>query len=177
VDQLIALNPSSSFVRWLIFFVLGIVTMYNLKPIKQWLARYRWWLLGATLILAALTFFESEWVYQHADLEWWRSSPLTLPASLYTISLVFCFLAFGRSHSAVSDLFVQFGKASLAIYLIHYMVLEFAARVIQKYLPALLAQTELFYVVIVALGLGLPLLLMKIVSRTGLRKYHRYLFG
>ena len=177
VDLLIRLNPSSSFVRWIFFFVLGIVSMYHLKELKQWLKRARWWLLAATVVLAVLSFLESEWVYQNAGLDWWMTSPFTLPSVLYIVALIFCFLAFDRSKSAVSDLFFKFGKASLGIFLIHSMVLEFVARVIQKFLPALLAQTELFYLVIVALGLAVPLLLMEAVDRTGLRKYHRYLFG
>ena len=71
----------------------------------------------------------------------------------------------------------ELGKSSYGIYLLHSTVLMFFARAFQKYTPWILAYPPLFLLVLVALAVGVPFLLMRVVARSPLRRSYRYLFG
>jgi peptidoglycan/LPS O-acetylase OafA/YrhL len=177
VDTLISLLPGSIFVRWLYFFVLGILLGFYLKDFKDGILQRRWWLLAGTLLFATLSIVEAEWVARMTDLDWWPNS-FTLPSILYAIALVLCFLAFGNPKMTwASKQVIELGKVSYGIYLLHTTVLEIGARVLQKYLPNLLASPLIFLAGIVVLAVGLPVLLMKVVAKSPIRKSYSYLFG
>lgn len=177
VDTFISLLPGSIFVRWLYFFVLGILLGFYLKDFKGGILQRRWWLLAGTLLFATLSIVEAEWVARMTDLDWWPNS-FTLPSILYAIALVLCFLAFGNPKMTwASKQVIELGKVSYGIYLLHTTVLEIGARVLQKYLPNLLASPLIFLAGIVVLAVGLPVLLMKVVAKSPIRKSYSYLFG
>jgi len=170
--------PNSAVLRWAFFFALGMVCALHLSQLKDWLAARRWWLLGATVLFGCLSVLEAELaVHATSAADWWRSSPFTVPSTLYAIGVVLSFLAFGEVKLPLQRYVYDLGKSSLGIYLLHYKVLEFAARGLQKILPGLLAYTIPFVLVIVVLAVALPLALMWLVEKSPLRRYHRYLFG
>jgi peptidoglycan/LPS O-acetylase OafA/YrhL len=177
VDRMRALLPPSSFVRWIFFFVLGVVSGLHLRQLKQWLARFRWHLLVAAIVLAILAVLEAEVIFHSTGVDWWRSTPFSIPASLYAVGFILCFLAFDKIPIPFSRLVRQIGKVSFGIYLLHWTVLQFAARAIQEFTPWLLAPTALFLSVLVILAVGLPLSFTTAVARSPLRRYYRYLFG
>jgi len=176
VDQLIKLIPTRLFIRFIFFFVLGMVASFHLKSFKQGLARFRWLLLAAVLILAPLALLETEWIYRLTAQDW-RGGIFTLTGGLYAVSFVLCFLAFDWMPTALSKITYQLGRASFGIYLLHSTVLEFSARSIQKYAPQLLAYPVVFQLSLVLLAVGLPMLIMKAIDKSPMRKAHRYLFG
>jgi peptidoglycan/LPS O-acetylase OafA/YrhL len=72
----------------------------------------------------------------------------------------------------------QIGIKSYGIYLIHALFLELVARGIYRIAPQLLANQMLLFLLLCAVGLGAPLLMMRIVDRIQpLRKFYGYLFG
>jgi fucose 4-O-acetylase-like acetyltransferase len=176
VDRAIALLPSSSFVRWIVFFVFGILSGLHLPQLKRGLARFKWGLLVATVLFALLAVVEAEVVFRLTKLDWWRSSPFTLPSCLYTVSFVLCFLAFSQTIELPRHL-DNIGRSSLGIYFTQYFFLEFIARAVHKSLPWLLAYQVAFLLILVILTVEGPLLLMGVVAKSPVRKYHRYVFG
>jgi len=88
-------TPIWLFVRWSIFFVLGIVSSFRLQSVKQMLVQAKWGLLIATFALAVLAVAEPEWLLQVTGKDW-RGGALTLSTSLYAMVFIFCFLAFEK---------------------------------------------------------------------------------
>jgi len=176
VDLMIKLLPMSSSVRYLFFFSFGVVSGFRVQQLKLWLARLKWGLLLALVVLTPLAIVESELMFRATGMDW-RSSPFTIASCLYVVAFVLCFLAFDQVSIPCSRLIYQLGRASFGIYLLHQPVLEFIARAIQKFVPWILAYQVLFLPLIVALAVGGPLLFMTAVARSPVRKSYRYLFG
>jgi peptidoglycan/LPS O-acetylase OafA/YrhL len=119
---------------------------------------------------------EPEVIYRSTGTDW-RGGPLVISGSLYAVAFIPCFLAFHELPIPLSGIFNQLGKKSYGIYLIHPTVLEFVARLIQQFLPWMLAYQVLFQPVLVVSAIGAPVLLMATVARSPARRAYRYLFG
>lgn len=174
---LVKVTPSWSFFMWAFFFPLGIVCGLYIRQLKAWLARRKWRILVAAIVLGSLAIAEPELIYRVTGREW-RFNPLTIATSLYSVAFVLCFLAFDKVSIPRSRIVQQVGKRSYAIYLLHGKVMAFVARVIRQVAPWVLAhQVLLVKPVVFAFGLGVPLLFMAFVSRSPARRSYRYLFG
>jgi len=176
VDRAIDLIPTRSSVRFIFFFILGLVAGLHLQQFKQWLARFRWVLLIIALVTAPLAVLETELIFRSTGMDW-RGGIFTMTGSVYALSFILAFMAFGTFRIPFSAIIQELGRASFGIYLLHSTVLEFFARSAQKFLPWLLASPLLFLCMLVVVGVGVPFLLMKAFARSPFRKYYRYLFG
>lgn len=176
VDNIISLIPSRVFVRFIFFFVLGMVAGFHLKQFKQWLHRYRWVLLAIVLVSAPLAILETEWIFRTTG-EDWRGGVFTITGAAYAVSFILAFMAFEQVSLPFSKGLYELGKSSYGIYLLHSTVLVFFARALQKYAPWLLAYQVVFLWVLVILATGVPFFFMKAVAKSPMRKYYRYLFG
>ena len=154
----------------------GVGFIFHLQRLKGWLARYKWVLLAATVVLGLMAIIEPEAVYRSTGQDW-RGGSNTISGSLYAVVFVLCFLAFHQVPMPFSGLLHQLGRRSYGIYLLHPKVLEFVARVIRQVLPWMLAHQTLYQPVLVALAVGGPLLLMDAVAKSPARRFYRYLFG
>jgi fucose 4-O-acetylase-like acetyltransferase len=116
-------------------------------------------------------------IFYSTGLDWWRSNPFTIPSCLYIVAFILCFLAFDEVSIPFARHFQQIGSASLGIYLLHYKVLEFTARAIQKFMPWLLAYQLLFLPILVILAVWGVWLFMAAIAKLPTRRFYRYLFG
>ena len=164
------------FPMYAFFFAAGLVLGFHLQELKERLARLKWRLLAALIVLGWLTAVESEVVYRLSGIRR-GAGPTTIPASLYAAAFIFCFLAFHRTSIPVSKEIYWLGGASYGIYLLHPKVLEFSAKAMQKFVPWILAYHVLFQLTLVVLGVGGPLLFMTLVAKSPARRAYRYLFG
>jgi len=176
VDRLTALLPPCSFLRLIFFFVFGILASFHLRQFKQWLARLKWILLPATVVLGLLAIFETDVIYRSTGVDY-RGSSLTVFASLYALSFILCFLAFDKVRIPFAKHLYQLGSRSYGIYLLHPTVLKFVARFLQKFAPWILAYQMLYLPVLIILAAGGPLVFMKCVAKSPVRRSYRYLFG
>lgn len=172
------LQPATDllFPMYTFYFVSGVVGGLHLQLFKQWLTKYKWHLLIAVVVLGILTVAESEVVYRLTGIRR-GAGATTIPASLYSVAFVFSMLAFHQIQLPFSKQLYRLGTASYGIYLIHPSVLEFSARALKKLAPGLLAYQLPFLLLLISLGIGVPLLLMRVVAKSPARKYHTYLFG
>ncbi|MBN1875872.1 MAG: acyltransferase [Anaerolineae bacterium] len=175
--DLLLQTPDSFLLRWLFFFAAGLVAGFRLDQLKEWTHRFRWHLLGVTVVLAFVTVLESLIVFRETDLEWWVSSVLSLPTTLYTIGFTLCFIAFPEVKIPVSGHLRELGQATMAVYLLHAMILEVVARGLQKFMPWFLAWQIPFFLVLVVIAVELPCLLVRLLDKSPARKFHTYLFG
>lgn len=176
LDQMTRTVPGWSFVNWAFFFAFGIVSSLHLQQLKQWLARAKWGLLVAVIVLGSLAILEPEVIY-HSTGEDWRGGPLTFSTSLYAVTFILCFLSFDKLFIPFSKTIYQLGSKTYGIYLLHPKILEFVARVIYHVAPWMLGHQVLFQPLLIVFGLGGPLLFMTAVARSPARRAYRLLFS
>ena len=176
VDFIITM-PNTFLLRLQFFFVFGLVAGIQLPELRKLSHRFRWHLLGMTIVLAVLSYLEFEYIYHISQLEWWQSNVMSIPSTLYAISFIGCFVAFSDLTLPLSSYLAQLGKVSLGVYLLHGIVLEFTARVIQKFLPWGLSYHIFFYLTLVFVAIEGARFSMWIVARSPARRIYPYLFG
>ena len=69
------------------YFIFGIVAGLNKEKLKYLITRYRWLLLGISVISYFGAVIEAELVFQAAEILW-RSRTLTLPSAFFSISFI-----------------------------------------------------------------------------------------
>jgi len=174
---LIRVTTVLSFTRWSLFFCLGLVSGCHVSWIKRLLARVKWGLLIAVVVLGAAAVLEPHGRLNPAGYEFPRALH-SISSQLYAVSIILCFLAFDRVAIPGSRSIHQIGRNSYGIYLLHIPVLEFSARAVRQLAPWILAhQMTLFVPLLIVVAVGIPLLLMAGAVRSPARQYHRHLFG
>ncbi len=158
------------------WFSFGVVSGFHLPMFKDWLARWKWGLLGGTAVFGALAFVEWEILFRQSGAEWLPPNT-TLLDSLYAGSFILAFMAFEKVTIPGAKRWAELGTKSFGIYLIHALVLEIVARGIYHIVPGLLQYQILFIPILVFCGVAIPWLLMAGVNRSPLRPYYQQLFG
>ena len=158
------------------WFSLGIALKYNLPTLKKWLARYKWGLLGLTLVLIPIGMIEWELILRHSP-DVWVATKHTLVDELYALSFLLSFLSFDKISIPRSKNISEIGSKSFGIYLAHSPVLEYASRGIYNLIPWVLGYQILFQPILIILGLGIPFGLMKLLERSPARRAYTYIFG
>jgi len=176
LELVLTMTPNWLFPRRIFWFAFGIVAGFHLQPLKLWLARVRWGLLAAVVILVPLGVLEWEAVYRLSGRDWLASS-ITPLDNLYAGAFILCFLAFDKVSIPFSRELGEVGTRSLGVYLVHSQVLALVSRIAYHVAPWILACQALFQPMLIVLGLGIPLLLMAVVDRSPARRVYRHLFG
>lgn len=171
------INYQAAFFSWTIYFTLGLVFGFHGERIKQRLAQWKWHLIGLMIVAATASMFEAEiiyWTTGHDN----RYVPFTISSILYSLAIILDYVAFDQIRIPASGMIQQIGSKSYGVYLVHLPMIEYAARVIRQVAPWILAyQVTVFAPLMLALGLGGPLLLMALTRKSPARKYYHYVFG
>jgi membrane-bound acyltransferase YfiQ involved in biofilm formation len=163
--------------RWVVYFALGLVFGIHVERLKQAALRHKWVLVGVTLLTGFLAIFEAEAIYWVTRAEL-RYVPLTFTTALFSIAFVLVFVVFDKVPIPFPAELNQLGSKSYGIYLVHMKAMSYTARVIRQVAPWILAyQVLLFTPIMLVVGLGVPLLLMAIVTKSPVRKSYHYVFG
>ena len=171
------------FFRDMIYFVFGIVAGLHLTVLKQWLARFKRFLLVALVISAILTLVEAEFLYRISGgglnyLKHTLGGYFTVPMTMYIFMVILCFLAFDNVNYPFSKiLFQQIGPKSYGIYLLHPFFIQFVPKIFYHLAPWLLAHQILYQPALITISLGIPILFMTLVEKSRMRSAYRYLFG
>lgn len=177
-EPLMPLTASWFFPGHLFWFSFGIVAGLHLDTLKALLPRIKWPALILALILYPLGILEWEWVLRTSS-ETWIAARETVLDSFFALAAILAFLAFSEVKIPFTDELSDLGSKSFGIYLAHSPVLEYTARAIYLLAPWLLASQFLLQPILVAMGLGIPLLLMHLANseRLPVRSYYQYIFG
>ncbi len=171
------LIPKWFFLSRLFWFTSGVVVSYHLKTFKIWLVRYKWYFLVVGILLVPIGIIEWELYLRLTD-QMWLPHRETLLDSIYTLAVVFSFLAFDEvSEMPFARQINNLGSKSFGIYLIHSPVMEYAARGIYVLSPWLLSHQGIILLIMIVLGLGIPLLMMYVVKKSPIRGFYQYIFG
>lgn len=174
--QVLHWKPAWFFGNLFFFFVFGIALNFHMDEIKSWIqTRRRLWLVGLG-IFAILTILETEWFYRTYNIDW-RGGVETIAATLYTLFFLFVFIGYDQIPIPQTKSLGQLGQKAYGIYLIHPIVLMLVAKAVYHFLPSILGMQYLFLPLLFLAGVGIPVLVMKGISRSPLRKAYAYLFG
>ncbi len=162
---------------WALYFPLGVVCALYSERIRKVAERHYRAILAALAFSLLLDILEPELIYRLLKVEI-RFVPLTIPPALYSLVFVFAFVMLERIKIPFANPLYRLGGKSYGIYLVHLKAMEFVARLIRYFIPVLLNfPVTVIMPVTFIVGLVTPLLLMRIVAQTPLRKGYRYLFG
>jgi peptidoglycan/LPS O-acetylase OafA/YrhL len=169
-------TPGWFFPHMAFWFVFGIFVGFRSGALRQWLVRWRRVLPWVTLLLAVAAVFEWELLLRHSGRDWLTPTPTALD-SLYSLAIILTFMALAESSLTLSRPLNALGARAFGVYLIHAPVLELFSRASYHATPLLLGHQVVFVSLLVAVGVGVPLVLMAIVNRTPVRPCYNYLFG
>ncbi len=175
-SQIVRFSPGWFVPQTVFWFSFGVVAGFHLPIFKEWLARWKWVLLGGTAVFWVLASVEWELLFQWSGAEWLPPNT-TLLDSLYAGCFILSFMAFEKAPIPFAKQWGDLGTKSFGIYLIHAPVLEIVSRGIYHVAPDLLPYQILFIPILVFSGLAIPLLFMAVVNRTSIRPYYQYIFG
>lgn len=176
LQTLIQWTPDQIFIRWAIFFPLGIVAGLYLDNFKEWLNRHKKTLLISLIITYLVMFTETQLIFILTP-DHWRPGMSSIFFVVYGLLFILTFLAYEELPIPFERKFIQLGTKSYGLYLTHFIIMTISAKLIYHILPWLLSQQLLFQSLLLAVSLFTPLLAMSIVARSPLRKIYVYIFG
>ncbi len=178
IDTLIRLTPIWFFPIRIFWFALGLVIGFHFKQFKEFLMRTRWVFLVATILLLIASLVEFETLLHLTNMDWRRVASFSpISSTLYGISFIFTFLAFDKLSRPLPAELSDIGTKSYGVYLLTDQVLDLTGTLMYRFTPWVLGNQLLYQIVMVAAGLGIPLLLMNRISKSPARRMYRYLFG
>lgn len=168
--------PTWLFARSAIYFPLGVIYGFHHQSIKKWLGKIKRFLLIMLGITALLTLVEQEYLYRNHYLVYGATAG-TISSTLFTISAIFTYLSFDNRVIPYSNKLNLIASKSYGIYLSHPLILLIMAKIVYNFTPGLLAYPLLFFLALIAGGVGIPIALMDILRKTPVKSAYRYLFG
>jgi peptidoglycan/LPS O-acetylase OafA/YrhL len=170
------ITPSWFFPTGVFWFSLGIVAGFHQDGLRQLLARSKRWILPALGVLLIMGIAEWELMLRLSGAEW-ISPRATVLDDLFSLAFLMGFLAMERPRLPLQDKLNLLGSRSYGVYLVHSLVLLVLAKSIYHFVPALLGMQWAMQPLLVAAGLGLPLLLMTLVRISPARVVYELQFG
>ncbi len=175
-EQFFDILRNSHILELIIWFIIGVIAGFHVPRLKQLVANFKW----LFLVLIILTFIISliEWeILRELSGEPWIAPQSTLFYKFFALSLLLGYLALENFVPLYSHQISEIGVKSYGIYLVHLLALEYTARMIYHITPWLLAYELLFLPILVVMGVGIPLLLMRVIKWSAARPFYIYLFG
>jgi peptidoglycan/LPS O-acetylase OafA/YrhL len=93
------------------------------------------------------------------------------------MAMILAFLAYTEVQLPFANVLLDLGGRSYGIYLVHGIVMEYVSRGLYHLAPWVLARQSLLQPALIVLGLGIPLALMALVSRSRWRGMYGFVFG
>lgn len=158
------------------WFVLGIFAGYQLELFKGFAERTRWFFVCGAIIFLVLGIVEWEQILHLSGGEWLTPKE-TLIDNVYSFAILMALFGFTGLKLPFNAQLEQIGKISYGVYLSHSLVLMIAAKLIYHFLPRALEYQVVFQTALFILGLGLPVLAIRVLKASRARNISVYIFG
>ncbi len=159
------------------WFPLGVVFGLHFMKFKPTLMRYQRPLLVSVVITSILVLVEYAVVQRLTGPEWLGPSFGGFSKLPFSLSVILCYLAYDKAQMPMGDEIANIGTKSLGIYLGNIPSVYVVAVLMYHLTPWLLGYQLVYMTILVAAGLGIPLLMMELVRRSPVRTRYRLLFG
>ncbi|VAW37288.1 hypothetical protein MNBD_CHLOROFLEXI01-892 [hydrothermal vent metagenome] len=176
VPRLILLTPLWFFPRRLFWFALGIVFGFHIGDFKPFLIKHKNKLVVGTVVFYLLSLLEFELLLSLSG-QLWIDFYSTFTTSIYAGLFMLAMLSVDKLKLPYTPRIMDLGVKAFGIYLIHEQVLELVGTLMFRYAPWILNYQILYQPIMIFFALGVPLLLMRIVSRLPIKKLYKYSFG
>jgi membrane-bound acyltransferase YfiQ involved in biofilm formation len=177
LQNLLALTPIWFFPSRIFYFALGVVAGINLESFHGRLRRVKALLALVVVVSAVLMFVEHAALAAAFGKLWLGPTFSGVARNVYAVALLLLLLALDEVPIPFSDQLMSLGRKSLGVFLVNTPAVYVAASLMYHLAPWMLGMQVVYQGVLVALGLGVPLLAMWAVSRSPARRYYSYLFG
>jgi surface polysaccharide O-acyltransferase-like enzyme len=107
----------------------------------------------------------------------WIDFYSTYTTTIYAGLFLFAMLSADKLKLPMTPQLTDLAAKAFGIYLVHEQVLELVGTLMFRYAPSLLGYQILYQPIMMFFGLGVPLLLMYLVSRSPAKKLYKYSFG
>ena len=176
VPSLISLTPLWFFPRRLFWFALGIVFGFHISDFKPFLLRHKNKLVYGAVLFYLLSLVEFE-VLLSLSGKPWIDFFSTFTTNIYAGLFMLAMLSVSKLKIPYTPQIMDIGAKAFGIYLVHEQVLELVGTLMFRYAPWILEYQILYQPIMIFFALGVPLLLMRIVSRSPAKKLYKYSFG
>lgn len=176
IKQLLFLNNSELFAHHVFWFTLGIAIGLFPEKFFELFERTKWWMLGLSLVTIVLGIVEKELLLTLSG-KVWSGRPITLIDQVNMFAVTFTLLAFRDWRLPFAKQFSYLGSKSYGIYLVHFMILIFVAKVIYHLAPIILSNQLIYQIILLSMAITIPLIIMDIAGRFASGRYYTYLFG
>jgi surface polysaccharide O-acyltransferase-like enzyme len=176
VNTLITLTPLWFFPRRLFWFALGIVFGFHIGDFKPFFTRHKNKFVYGAVIFYILSLVEFEVLLAQSG-QPWIDFYSTYTTTIYAGLFLFAMLSADKLKLPMTPQLTDLAAKAFGIYLVHEQVLELVGTLMFRYAPSLLGYQILYQPIMMFFGLGVPLLLMYLVSRSPAKKLYKYSFG
>ena len=176
VTTLINLTPLWFFPRRLFWFALGIVFGFHIGDFKPFFVRHKNKLVFSAVLFYLLSLVEFELLLALSG-QPWIDFYSTYTTNIYAGLFMLALLSVDKLKLPFTPQIMDVGAKAFGVYLIHEQVLELVGTLMFRFAPWLLGYQILYQPIMIFFALGVPLLLMRIVSRSPARKLYKYSFG
>lgn len=169
------------FVDWhlptyLIWFTCGLIFGFRFETLYAWIIDHRKQIYLATAFTLAVVVSEVSWFSGQMGKPMMYSNML-ISSQLFAPLVAMTMVSLNLEKLPYPKMLMRFGVQSLGIYLMHSLVNLVAAKGIYHVFPPLLGYPFVFFLFLVVVGVGIPLIAMKLVDLTPLKRYSFILFG
>jgi hypothetical protein len=151
---------------WAVYLPMGIVFGINARHIAPQLLKFKWVFVALTALFLALSLAHDNGLLN-----------FPLAGHICPFTLMFLLPLIRRDLIPLAPQLEKIGGKSYGLYLMHLITIDGILIAFKALVPALLSLQALLHPLMFALGLGLPMGLMQIVSRSPAKRVYRYLFG
>ena len=169
--------PGWVFPEFVFWFPLGVVAGLHSTTVSRWLARHRRLLLVSLLVVSVLSFVEYGVVSRLVDGPWAGSTFRGITGPLYSLVFLFAFLSLDEKSLPLPKQVADLGLHSLGIYMANIPAIYIIAVLLYHLTPWVLGNQLIYQTILIAAGLGVPLLLMEMIRRSPARGTYKYIFG
>jgi len=167
--------PSILVTNFLVYFVFGAAAFMNARLFSEKLTPLKWPLLVGLVLGLIAALVEPEVIYQTYGVDL-RGGINTLSTAVYVTLFLLTAIAFDSSIRINNKTLNFLGQNVFGIYLLHPLVMELLSRIFYHFLPALLGQTLIFFVLLAGLTFGISVLAVWLASKVNF-KMRKLVFG
>lgn len=170
-NSIVAVTPKWLFISRLHWFSAGAIIGFHYSTFKDAIQKFRpVWLFG-TLVLMIIGFIE--WEFFTGPIEMRE----TIIDFFYAWFVILAFLSLRDVRLPLTSAVSNIGANSFGIYLSHIPVMEIVSRGMYHLAPFMIGQPYILFIQLMIIGLGIPLIAMRLMNRSFARLYTSYIFG